>query len=54
MKATIFYKCTSYTEAVDKSNLYYINISAAHDIKKERGFIKILNKRGHEIAVFQY
>lgn len=56
MKTATLYTCTTYTEATDKANLYYINVNAAHGMKKdlENKRIQITNRHNTVIAIFAY
>jgi hypothetical protein len=55
MKTKYIYRCTSYIEATDKANLYYISCNAANKIERNTADrqIKVLGKKGL-IAVFNY
>ena len=50
------YHCTSRTDATDKANLYYINVNAAHGMKKDpqNKQIQITNRHNTVIAIFAY
>ena len=54
-KVTVFW-CKSYTEASDKSNLYYIASPTARRIEndKEVREIRIFAKKPQPLAVFRY
>ena len=54
-KVTVFW-CKSYTEANDKSNLYYIASPTARRIEndKEVREIRIFAKKPQPLAVFRY
>ena len=53
MKTKIVYRCTSYTDATDKANLYYISCNGANKIERDNASrqISVLGKKGI-IAVF--
>ena len=53
MKTKIVYRCTSYTEAIEASNLYYISCNAANKIERNTADkqIKVFGKKGL-MAVF--
>ena len=55
MKAKYIYRCTSYIDATDKANLYYISCNAANKIERDNAGrqIKVTGKKGI-IAVFNY
>ena len=55
MKTKYIYRCTSYIDATDKANLYYISCNAANKIERDSSIrqIKVLGKKGI-IAVFNY
>ena len=55
MKTKYIYRCTSYVEATDKANLYYISCNSANKIERDNAGrqIKVSSKRGI-IAVFNY
>ena len=55
MKTKYIYRCTSYIEATDKANLYYISCNSANKIERDNADrqIRISSKRGI-IAVFNY
>lgn len=56
MKQVTVYWCKSYTEASDKSNLYYIASPTARRIEtdKEVREIRIFAKKPQPLAVFRY
>ena len=53
MKTKIVYRCTSYTDATDKANLYYISRNNANKIERDNASrqIKVFGKKGL-MAVF--
>ena len=55
MKAKFIYRCTSYVDATDKANLYYIYANGANKIERDNAGrqIKVSGKRGI-MAVFNY
>ena len=55
MKTKYIYRCTSYIDATDKANLYYIGCNSANKIERDNADrqIRISSKRGI-IAVFNY
>ena len=55
MKTKYIYRCTSYIEATDKANLYYIYANGANKIERDNASrqIKVSGKKGI-IAVFNY
>ena len=55
MKTKYIYRCTSYVEATDKANLYYISCNSANKIERDNASrqIKVTGKKGI-IAVFNY
>ena len=55
MKTKYIYRCTSYVEATDKANLYYISCNAANKIERDSSIrqIKVSGRKGI-IAVFNY
>ena len=55
MKTKYIYRCTSYVDATDKANLYYISCNAANHIDKDSSNKQIkISGRDGIIAVFNY
>ena len=52
----IIYHCKGLTEATDRANLYYINVSAARGLKRDQSTrtITATDRKGLPIAVFSY
>lgn len=52
----IIYHCKGLTEATDRANLYYINVSAARGLKRDQDArtITATDRKGQPIAIFNY
>lgn len=52
----IIYRCKGLTEATDRANLYYINISEARGLKRDKDAraITATDRKGQPIAIFNY
>jgi len=56
MKQVSVFWCKSYTEATDKSNLWYIESPTARRIENDKAVkeIRIFGKKPQPLAVFRY
>lgn len=52
----IIYRCKGLTEATDRANLYYINVSAARGLARNQDArtITATDRNGQPIAIFNY
>lgn len=52
----IIYRCKGLTEATDRANLYYINVTAARGLNRDRDLrtITATGRNGQPIAIFTY
>lgn len=55
MKA-IIYRCKGLTDATDRANLYYINVTAARGLTRNQASrtITATDRKGQPIAIFTY
>ena len=53
-KRVTVYHCTGRTDAIDRSNLYYIASPTATNIQTEPDKITVTGKKGNPLAVFLF